>query len=163
MPRIPDYYQSLNISPNASQEEIKRAYHTLAKEWHPDAKRHEREKATERFAEISAAYEILSDAGKRKKYDFYREYSSGYADRTGSGYQQAYSEEWDDLSKWFQEIYEKHLHRAHQQVGIMLKRIKRGFIGAAVGLAIGLVFRATAIPLMVVGWLFGYYLVRDKR
>jgi DnaJ-class molecular chaperone len=163
MRRIPDYYQSLNISRDATPEEIKRAFHNLAKEWHPDARKHEREKATTRFAEISTAYEILSDPEKRRKYDFYRDYSFGFDPGAGSRQQGSYDQEWEELSRWFQKIYEKHLNRAQKQVGVLLRRIQRGFIGAAIGLGVGLVFRAAALPLMVVGWLFGYYLVRDRE
>jgi DnaJ-class molecular chaperone len=161
MQRIPDYYQSLSIARDASQEEIKRAYHNLAKEWHPDAGKHEREKATQRFAEISTAYEILSDPEKRSKYDLYRYYSFGFTSFSGARYGEA-ANEWEDLSEWFQQIYEKHLNRAQKQVGMFFRRIQRGFIGAAIGLGVGLVFRAAALPLMVVGWLFGYYLVRGR-
>lgn len=163
MRRLPDYYQALNISSSATSDEIKRAYHNLAKEWHPDANKHEREKATTRFAEISTAYEILSDPEKRRKYDFYRNYTFGDSWGFGSRKQNSYEQEWEDLSKWFQQIYEKHLNQAQRQVGTVLRRIQRGFIGAAIGLGVGLVFRAAALPLMVVGWLFGYYLVRDRE
>lgn len=162
MRSLPDYYGALNVARDATQEEIKRAYHNLAKEWHPDANRHEREKATTRFAEISTAYEILSDPDKRSRYDSFREYSFGFAPGARKGENRSYDQEWEELSRWFQQIYEKHLNRAQKQVNILLKRIQRGFIGAAVGLGVGLVFRAPALPLMVVGWLFGYYLVRDR-
>ena len=161
MQRIPDYYQSLNIARDASPEEIKRAYHDLAKEWHPDKGKHEREKATQRFAEISTAYEILSDPEKRSKYDSYRDYSFGFNTFSGARYQHTY-DEWEDLSEWFQQIYERNLNQAQKQVSIVFRRIQRGFIGAAIGLGVGLIFRAAALPLMVVGWLFGYYLVRDR-
>jgi DnaJ-class molecular chaperone len=164
MQQVPDYYESLNVAKDASPEEIRRAYHDLAKEWHPDANKHSREKATTKFAEISAAYEILSDSEKRRKYDFYRDYSFGYAPFTqaGAGSRREYDAEWEELSKWFQQIYEKHLHQTQKQVNRVLRRIKRGFIGAAIGLGVGFVFRAAALPLVVVGWLFGYYLVRDR-
>ncbi|MDR5710181.1 MAG: molecular chaperone DnaJ [Armatimonadota bacterium] len=65
MPR--DYYEILNVSPDASQEEIHRAYRRLAREYHPDVNRDPQ--AEERFKEINEAYQILSDPQKRAEYD----------------------------------------------------------------------------------------------
>lgn len=161
-----DYYKILGVGRDTSKEEIKIAFRNLAKEWHPDANKHSREEATRKFAEISTAYEILSDPEKKKKYDLYRNYSFGYSDfyRERKTYTRdfSYEKEWDDLSRWFQEIYEKHLGRMQQQVNIFLNRVRRGFIGAAIGLAIGIPFRGAAIPLMALGWFFGYYLIKDQ-
>ena len=62
-----DLYDVLGISRDASQEEVKRAFRALAMEHHPDRSREEG--AEERFKEIAAAYEVLSDAEKRGAYD----------------------------------------------------------------------------------------------
>ena len=62
-----DLYEVLGISRDASQEEVKRAFRKLAMEHHPDRSREEG--AEERFKEIAAAYEVLSDAEKRTAYD----------------------------------------------------------------------------------------------
>lgn len=162
-----DYYKTLKVNKDASYEQIKRSFRDLAKEWHPDAQKHSREDATKKFAEISAAYEILSDPEKRRKYDIYRNYSYGFSSSRGS--QRMHTgdftnqKEWDDLARWFQDIYEKHLNRLQGKVNVLLRRIQRGFIGAAIGLSIGIVFRGAAIPLMVLGWIFGYYLTRGKE
>ena len=65
-----DYYEVLGVSRTASPEEIKRAYRTLARKHHPDLQpAAERTEAAERFKEINEAYEVLSDADKRAKYD----------------------------------------------------------------------------------------------
>ncbi len=62
-------YETLGISKGASQDEIKKAYRRLARKYHPDINKDP--KAEEKFKEINAAYEILSDSGKRKQYDTY--------------------------------------------------------------------------------------------
>jgi len=63
-----DYYNTLGVKRNASEKDIKAAFRKLARKHHPDV--NPNDKASEaRFKEISEAYEVLSDAEKRKKYD----------------------------------------------------------------------------------------------
>ena len=65
-----DYYEVLGVPRTAKPEEIKRVYRQLARKHHPDLQPPaERAKAAERFKEINEAYEVLSDADKRAKYD----------------------------------------------------------------------------------------------
>jgi len=63
-----DFYQVLGVSDAASQDEIKKAYRRLAKQYHPDANPNNAALA-ERFKEISEAHSVLSDTEKRKQYD----------------------------------------------------------------------------------------------
>jgi len=63
-----DYYSVLGVGEDASQKDITRAYRKLARENHPDANEGD-PKAEERFKEISAAYDVIGDTEKRKKYD----------------------------------------------------------------------------------------------
>lgn len=63
------FYEILNIGKNASQNEIKKAYHKLIIKWHPDKNMDNLEEAKKRFIEIDTAYRILSDPNKRKLYD----------------------------------------------------------------------------------------------
>jgi DnaJ-class molecular chaperone len=62
-----DLYATLGVARDASQAEIKRAYRKLAKEMHPDL--NPDKDVAERFKQVTAAYDILSDAEKRRKYD----------------------------------------------------------------------------------------------
>ncbi|MBI1924842.1 SUMF1/EgtB/PvdO family nonheme iron enzyme [Candidatus Poribacteria bacterium] len=63
-----DYYEVLNVSQNASADEIKQAYRKLAIQYHPDKNPGNRE-AEEKFKEATGAYEVLRDAEKRSRYD----------------------------------------------------------------------------------------------
>jgi molecular chaperone DnaJ len=63
-----NYYRVLQISEQAAEDDIKKAYRKLAKQCHPDTYPGDREKET-RFKEISEAYGVLSDPLKRKKHD----------------------------------------------------------------------------------------------
>jgi molecular chaperone DnaJ len=63
-----ELYKTLGVSKKASQDEIKKAYRKLARKYHPDRNPGD-EKAEEKFKEISAANDVLSDPEKRKEYD----------------------------------------------------------------------------------------------
>lgn len=91
-----DYYKVLGVAETASDKEIQRAYRRLARQYHPDANP-DNPQAEERFKEISAAYDVLGDAGKRKEYDEVRRLgplgagfppggnAQGFTYRTGNG------------------------------------------------------------------------------
>src|SRR5215472_13183658 len=64
----PDYYKTLGVGKNASDEEIKKAYRKVARQYHPDRNPGDK-KAEARFKEISQAHDVLSDPDKRKEYD----------------------------------------------------------------------------------------------
>src|SRR3954468_92768 len=63
-----DYYQVLGVDRSASDGEIKKAFRKLARELHPDVNEHDPD-AEEKFKEAAEAYEVLSDAERRRTYD----------------------------------------------------------------------------------------------
>jgi len=72
--RLKDHYSTLQISPSATQQEVKKAYRLLAHKYHPD-KNPDSLFATSHFREIQEAYSILSDEKKRRLYDEERYFS----------------------------------------------------------------------------------------
>ncbi len=63
-----DYYEVLGVSKDASADDIKKAYRTLGKKYHPDANPGDKQ-AEEKFKEVGEAYAVLSDPDKRRQYD----------------------------------------------------------------------------------------------
>lgn len=83
-----DPYKALGVARDASEDDIRRAYRKLAKELHPDLNPVNRAAAEERFKKVSAAYEIIGDAEKRRQYDRGEIDASGEPRRT---YQRSYA------------------------------------------------------------------------
>jgi molecular chaperone DnaJ len=115
---IKGYYDILGIKKGASDKEIKQAYRRLARKYHPDV--NPGDKAAEaKFKEINAAYEVLSDSEKRKKYDKYGD-KWQYADQfeqaqqqqaryqgfsPGGGTNYHFSRDIDGLDNIFEEVF----------------------------------------------------------
>jgi molecular chaperone DnaJ len=93
MPDKRDYYEILGVGKTATQDDIKKAYRKLAKQYHPDMNPTDRKAAEEKFKELSEAYEVLADPDKRQKYDKY-----GHAAMSdafgGNGFQ------WQDFTRY---------------------------------------------------------------
>ena len=99
-----DFYETLGVGQNSSQQEIKEAYRKRAFQYHPDQNK-EDPSAVEKMKEINEAYAVLSDSKKRKDYDFTRDQYGSYSyDR----FRQSYSEEdifrGSDINQIFEEM-----------------------------------------------------------
>ena len=79
-----DYYKTLAVTKTATADDIKKSYRKLARKYHPDANEGD-PKAEARFKEISEAYTVLSDEGRRKEYDEARSLFGGGVRMPGSG------------------------------------------------------------------------------
>ncbi|MFP6315221.1 DnaJ C-terminal domain-containing protein [Helicobacter pylori] len=88
-------YQTLNVSENASQDEIKKSYRRLARQYHPDLNK--TKEAEEKFKEINAAYEILSDEEKRRQYDQFGDNMFGGQNFSDFARSRSTSEDLDDI------------------------------------------------------------------
>jgi molecular chaperone DnaJ len=96
MPRDP--YEVLGVSRSASETEIKKAYYKLAKQYHPDVNK--APDAADKFKEVSAAYDILSDADKRARFDRYGH--AGVDPQAAGGFGNM---GFSDLSEIFEEFF----------------------------------------------------------
>ncbi len=88
-------YQTLNVSENASQDEIKKSYRRLARQYHPDLNK--TKEAEEKFKEINAAYEILSDEEKRRQYDQFGDNMFGGQNFSDFAKSRSTTEDLDDI------------------------------------------------------------------
>lgn len=89
-----DYYKTLNVSRDASAEEIQKAYRQLARKYHPDMNPDDQEGAKKKFQEVQTAYETLKDPEKRKKYD---QFGENYERFTGAGGFNGAGFEWSNV------------------------------------------------------------------
>lgn len=94
-----DYYEILGVSRSASADEIKKAYRKIAMKYHPDRNPDDKE-AEEKFKEAAEAYEVLSDANKKARYDQY-----GHAGMSGAGGFGGGSMNMDDIFSNFGDIF----------------------------------------------------------
>ncbi|MCR5607126.1 MAG: DnaJ domain-containing protein [Treponema sp.] len=101
-----DLYEVLGVNKNASADEIKKAYRTLAFKYHPDRNPNNKE-AEEMFKKISAAYDVLGDETKRRQYDTASVYGN---EQTANSYNTQNTEEYSDytftneeFARWFRE------------------------------------------------------------
>jgi curved DNA-binding protein len=118
-----DYYKVLGVAPEASADDIKKAYRRLARKYHPDVSKEQNAEA--RFKEIGEAYEVLKDAEKRAEYDQLRRFGGDGAEfRPPPGWQRR-SGGGDFEGTGFSEFFEAIFGRGHggaQRGGASFKR-----------------------------------------
>ncbi|HOY50977.1 MAG TPA: DnaJ domain-containing protein, partial [Prolixibacteraceae bacterium] len=94
-----DYYEVLEVSKNATAEEIKKAYRKKAIQYHPDKNQGDKG-AEEKFKEAAEAYEVLSNPEKRSRYDQF-----GHAGVGGSGGFSGGGMSMDDIFSMFGDVF----------------------------------------------------------
>ncbi|MFC1675576.1 molecular chaperone DnaJ [Planctomycetota bacterium] len=94
-----DYYEVLGISKDASADDIKRAYRRMAMKYHPDKNQGNKD-AEDKFKKCAEAYEVLSDAEKRKRYDQY-----GHEGLSGMGMRDYSHMQWQDIGSVFEDLF----------------------------------------------------------
>jgi len=93
-----NYYKVLGVSENASLDEIKKSYRSLALKYHPDRNPQNRKAAEERFKKVSEAYYVLGDTERRAEYDAYRK---GYGYGAGGNFTGAQGFDFEEILKHF--------------------------------------------------------------
>ncbi len=108
-----DYYETLGVPRTATEDEIKKAFRKLARKHHPDVNPDDKT-AEEKFKKLNEAYEVLSDAEKRKKYDRFGENwktgqqftpPPGYGAQPGGGGYTYSTGGGEDFSEFFQQFF----------------------------------------------------------
>ncbi|MCC8400037.1 MAG: molecular chaperone DnaJ, partial [Rickettsia endosymbiont of Platyusa sonomae] len=116
-----DYYQVLGVNKTANQEEIKKAYHKLAMQYHPDRNSQDQQ-AEKKFKEISSAYDILKDEQKRAAYDRFGHeafHNSGAASSAGRQASRGGNHDLNDIfGEFFNDFMGGGTRRSHQSTSV---------------------------------------------
>jgi DnaJ-class molecular chaperone len=149
-----DYYATLGVTEQATEEELRKAYRRLALQHHPD-KNPGDPRAGERFKAISEAYAVLMDQGKRRQYDAFRGTQAGVGSHTTGGFQYSQEEIFRDLfsnpamSSIFQEMNREFAKAGIRFDDAFVRQVffgSRGFVfgGVFMGAPIGVLRRRAA-------------------
>jgi molecular chaperone DnaJ len=109
-----DYYRTLGVSKGATDAEIKRAYRRLARKLHPDVTGDD-PKSTERFKEITEAYDVLSDGKRRRTYDLFG--AQGVSSGGGRGTRQT-DPPFSDIADLFANVMSRGKKRSGPEPGV---------------------------------------------
>ncbi len=112
MQNFRDYYQILGVSPDASAEEIKRAYRGLARQYHPDVNPGNKA-AEEKFKVLGEAYGVLSDVDKRQQYEQYSQYwnqknEKGWGKKSKRSSKEADYSAFEDFDNFVEQLLKQH-------------------------------------------------------
>lgn len=120
-----DYYHTLGVQRDASQDDIKRAYHKLARKYHPDLNPDDNQ-AKEKFQEVQEAYDVLGDAKKRENYDRYgTAFEGGAQAGAGPQYRRARAGNAEDYADFAQFFGERFSHDPSGGFGDIFNQFRR--------------------------------------
>jgi len=124
-----DYYKILDIKQSSTKKEVRSAYLKLAKIWHPDLHKNEKEKkkARDKFIEIQAAYEVLHDDADRKKYDEMRRLG---VSQDQYKYQEAYRRQYGQTPRSGSNPYQDQFQRNMQMEWEKIRREQQQWASA---------------------------------
>lgn len=142
-----DYYKILGVDKTSSQDEIKKSYRKLAKEWHPD--RHQgddKNSARTKFKEINEAYQILGDKDKRQQYDTFGQYmGSGGVPPGGINFEDLFSSGGSRSGSPFEDLFDlfggglgRQKRQGPQRGSDLHYRLRLSFIDSIKGVATNL-------------------------
>ncbi|UTC75744.1 DnaJ domain-containing protein [Treponema sp. OMZ 792] len=156
-----NYYNILNVSNNADEDQIKHAYRALAMKYHPD-KNPDNKIAEEKFKRISEAYSVLSDPQKRRDYNFSMSSSFNSSGKTYT-YSQNTSPFGEDLfsSKWWKKWRDVRNENAKKREKISRSEAFKILIRGIILTIVGLLFFKSIIFLGIFGLLLALSLVTE--
>lgn len=143
-----DYYKILEVEPDATADQIKKSYRRLAMTYHPD-RNPDNPEAEEKFKDISEAYEVLSNAEKRKKFDlmrdgknntgdFYRKNGTGGGKTADSGKDDFgfdfdfFRKKKEEYSDFFNNFFKKHdLFKGDDFTGSITISLQEAYLGSS--------------------------------
>jgi len=122
-----DYYETLGVARDASQEQIKKAYRQKAKELHPDRNPESRKTAEEDFKRATEAYEVLSDGDKRAQYDRYGHAGPAQGfDFTSTDFRRAREAFSDFGFGGVEDVFDAFFRQGSSRSGRGARRVRRG-------------------------------------
>ncbi|MFW2367293.1 MAG: DnaJ domain-containing protein [Desulforhopalus sp.] len=138
-----DYYKILGVTPNSSEEEIRKSYRNLAMQYHPD-RNPDDPVSEEKFKNVAEAYGVLTDPGKRREYDSCRNMGGDYSNsKSGGGFSYSQEDILRDLfnDPRFQQMFSG-LLREFQRSGFRHSSqfVKKSFFGGKGNMFLGGIF-----------------------